>query len=45
MVTDDENAKGYVALKGFFSICHEWGCTKEEMMQMLGGVSQSTLAK
>ncbi len=45
MAIDDENAKGQVALKGFFGICREWDCTQEEMMQMLGGVSRSTLAK
>jgi hypothetical protein len=45
MVLDDEKAKGYVALKGFFGICREWECTQEEMMQMLGGVSRSTVAK
>lgn len=41
MTLDDEKAIGHVALKGFFGICREWGCTEEEMMQMLGGVSQS----
>ncbi|MFB2765066.1 antitoxin Xre-like helix-turn-helix domain-containing protein [Marinobacter shengliensis] len=45
MALDDEKAKGHVALKGFFNICREWDCTQEEMMQMLGGVSRSTLAK
>ena len=45
MTLDDEKAIGHVALKGFFGICREWGCTEEEMMQMLGGVSQSTLTK
>jgi hypothetical protein len=45
MAVDDEKAKGHVALKGFFGFCREWGCTEEEMMQMLGGVSQSTLAR
>ncbi|WP_288372908.1 helix-turn-helix transcriptional regulator [uncultured Marinobacter sp.] len=45
MVIDNEKAKGHVALKGFFGICREWGCTQEEMVQMLGGVSRSTLAK
>lgn len=45
MVLDDEKAKGQVALKWFFGVCREWGCTEEEMMQMLGGVSQSTLTK
>jgi hypothetical protein len=48
--TDNDPAKadamrGYVALKGFFNICREWGCTQEEMMQLLGGVSRSTLSK
>ena len=43
MALDDEEAKGHVALKGFFGICSEWDCTQEEMMQMLGGVTQSTL--
>ena len=37
--------RGYVALKGFFNICREWGCTQEEMMQLLGGVSRTTLSK
>jgi hypothetical protein len=37
--------RGHVALKGFFNICREWGCSQEEMMQLLGGVSRSTLAK
>jgi transcriptional regulator with XRE-family HTH domain len=45
MTDDDEKAKGHVALKGFFGICREWGCTQEEMMQLLGGVSRSTLAQ
>ncbi|WBU42669.1 MULTISPECIES: antitoxin Xre-like helix-turn-helix domain-containing protein [Marinobacter] len=45
MALDDEKAKGHVALKGFFGICREWDCTREEMMQMLGGVSQSTLVR
>ena len=45
MAIDNEKAKGHVALKGFFNICREWDCTQEEMMQMLGGVSRSTLAK
>ncbi|MGM0769946.1 MAG: antitoxin Xre-like helix-turn-helix domain-containing protein [Pseudomonadota bacterium] len=45
MALDDEKAKGHLALKGFFGICREWGCTQEEMIQMLGGVSQSTLTK
>lgn len=45
MPLDDEKARGRVALKGFFGICHEWGCTQEEMIQMLGGLSRSTLAK
>lgn len=44
MALVDETAKGHVALKGFFSICREWGCNQDEMMQMLGCVSQSTLA-
>src|SRR5690554_4625122 len=45
MVIENEKAKGHVALKGFFGICREWGCTQEEMMQLLGGVSHSTLAQ
>ncbi len=45
MTVDDEKAKGHVALKGFVGICREWDCTKEEMMQLLGGVSRSTLVK
>ena len=45
MALDDEKAKGHMALKGFFGICSEWECTQEEMMQMLGGVSRSTLPK
>ncbi|OAN87183.1 DUF2384 domain-containing protein [Marinobacter sp. EhC06] len=45
MTVDDEKAKGHVALKGFVGICREWDCTEEEMMQLLGGVSRSTLAK
>lgn len=40
-----DSMRGYVALKGFFNICREWGCTQEEMMQLLGGISRSTLAK
>ncbi|WP_166256340.1 antitoxin Xre-like helix-turn-helix domain-containing protein [Marinobacter salicampi] len=42
---DAEELRGHVALKGFFNICREWDCTQEEMMQMLGGVSRSTLYK
>lgn len=45
MALDDEKAKGHVALKGFLGICREWDCTQKEMMQLLGGVSRSTLAK
>jgi len=44
-LADAEVMRGHVALKGFFNICHEWSCTQEEMMQMLGGISRSTLAK
>ncbi|MDY6840190.1 MAG: antitoxin Xre-like helix-turn-helix domain-containing protein [Pseudomonadota bacterium] len=43
--SDAETLRGHVALKGFFNICREWGCSQDEMMQMLGGVSRSTLAK
>jgi hypothetical protein len=43
--SDAEALRGHVALKGFFNICREWGCSQDEMMQMLGGVSRSTLAK
>lgn len=32
MALDDEKAKGYVALKGFFGICSEWGCYQEEII-------------
>lgn len=42
---DSESFRGHVALKGFFNICREWGCSQEEMMQMLGGISRSTLSK
>ena len=42
---DAEALRGHVALKGFFNICREWRCSQEEMMQMLGGISRSTLAK
>lgn len=42
---DNDALRGHVALKGFFNICREWGCTQEEMMQMLGGISRSTLSK
>ena len=45
MAIDDEKGKGHLALKGFFGICREWDCTQKEMMQLLGGVSRSTLAK
>lgn len=41
---DSECFRGHVALKGFFNICREWGCSQEEMMQMLGGISRSTLS-
>ena len=34
-----------MALKGSFGICREWDGTQEEMMQLLGGVSRSTLAE
>lgn len=43
--SDAEDFRGHVALKGFFNICREWGCSQEEMMQMLGGISRSTLFK
>jgi len=41
--SDREALRGYVALKGFFGICTEWGCSQEEMRQLLGGISQTTL--
>lgn len=43
--SNDEALRGHVALKGFFKICHEWRCSQEEMMQMLGGISRSTLSR
>lgn len=43
--SDAEALRGHVALKGFFNICHEWGCSQEEMTQMLGGFSRTTLSK
>lgn len=43
--SEAEALRGHVALKGFFNICREWDCSQEEMMQMLGGISRSTLAK
>ena len=42
---DSESFRGHVALKGFFNICREWDCSQEEMLQMLGGISRSTLSK
>ncbi|WP_420390373.1 antitoxin Xre-like helix-turn-helix domain-containing protein [Marinobacter sp.] len=42
---DQEGLIGHVALKGFFGICREWGCSQEEMIQMLGGVSDATFAE
>ena len=32
MALDDEKAKGYVALNGFFGICREWGGYQAEII-------------
>jgi len=40
---DHEAEKGRVALKGFFRITEEWGCTTEERSKLLGGPSRTTL--
>jgi hypothetical protein len=40
---DREAEKGRVALKGFFNITREWGCTENEQRILLGDVSRSTL--
>lgn len=42
---DREAEKGRVALKGFFGVANEWGCSIEEKMILLGGVSRTTLYK
>jgi len=42
---ESEMAHGQVALKGFFKICREWGCSREEMAHILGGISNRILAK
>lgn len=41
--SDREAEKGRVALKGFFRITDEWGCTTEERSRLLGGPSRTTL--
>lgn len=43
VVADKEKVRSRVALKGFFNICLEWDCSREEMRKMLGGISESTL--
>jgi antitoxin Xre/MbcA/ParS-like protein len=44
MQTIDNNARrGHVALKGFFKIGERWGCSDEELKQLLGGISETTL--
>ncbi|GBO89132.1 antitoxin Xre-like helix-turn-helix domain-containing protein [Marinobacter salsuginis] len=40
---DREAEKGRVALKGFFNITREWGCSENEQRILLGDVSRSTL--
>lgn len=40
---DREAEKGRVALKGFFRITEEWGCSNEERSKLLGGPSRTTL--
>ena len=39
-----EKVRGRIALKGFFNICREWNCSREQMRKMLGGISESSLA-
>jgi len=41
--TASEAEKGRVALKGFFRITEQWGCTQKERQILLGDVSRSTL--
>ncbi|MGO1749645.1 MAG: antitoxin Xre-like helix-turn-helix domain-containing protein [Marinobacter sp.] len=40
---DREAEKGRVALKGFFRVTEEWGCSAEERAKLLGGPSRTTL--
>ena len=41
--SDREAEKGRVALKGFFRVMEEWGCSSEERSKLLGGPSRTTL--
>src|SRR5690554_645138 len=45
VILEREAEKGRVALKGFFGIAEEWGCTTDEKIALLGGVSRTTLYK
>lgn len=40
----DEGARiGFVALKGFFGICEQWQCSREQMRLLLGGISEDEI--
>ncbi|ROT99870.1 DUF2384 domain-containing protein [Marinobacter sp. R17] len=38
-----EERRGQVALKAFFNITAEWGCTQAERQKLLGEIARSTL--
>lgn len=41
--TSKEEQKGRVALKAFFNITREWGCTQTQRQTLLGDIARSTL--
>ena len=45
VAADREAEKGRVALKAFFRITDEWGCTGEDQRKLLGNIGKTTLQK
>lgn len=44
MSENNTEEKGYVALKAFFGITHDWHCSHDEQSQLLGGIDDALLA-
>lgn len=42
-VVNSEERRGHVALKAFFNITAEWGCTQADRQKLLGEIARSTL--
>lgn len=42
-IPNAEERKGQVALKAFFNITQEWGCSSADRQKLLGEVARSTL--